>query len=278
MSSGAPPCCNRGPSWRPWPAEPRTAARPTSRAPPAAPRPRRRPTRPAGGRPPDAAAAAAPIRAVVAGIQLRQPVVERLGRREQAVDQLRRRRTRIRVTRHRGQAEQRDRGVVRPDRATVVGHRIVRRVQCRHGAQAVSAGQRRRAEQPRHRRTPRRRGQHAGAEQMTDVAGQRVDRAAVAVERQRRVRPRVGRPPRTGRGTGWRAVAGVVAPAVRAVRNPNASSSSAASSAARCAYPCTSQSAIGGVGDPAVAESDRRAGVLPTLVGQAAAGACRRRR
>ena len=43
--------------------------------------------------------------------------------------------------------------------------------------------------------------QDAGAEQVADVAGQRVDRPLVAVQGQRRVARRPGRRPRSGRGT-----------------------------------------------------------------------------
>jgi hypothetical protein len=119
----------------------------------------------------------------VSPVQLGQAVVERLGRGEEPAHQT----LRDRVRPDGGQPEQRDRGVVRPHRSTVVRQGRVTFVQCGHRTHAEAGRERRCGQQLGHPRLLAR-VQQAGAEQVPDVAGQRVDRPAFPVDGERRER------------------------------------------------------------------------------------------
>ena len=97
----------------------------------------------------------------------------------------------------------RDRGVVGPDRAAVVAERVVTRPSARTSCAARSRSPCPAQPAGRHQRALGRR-RAAGAEQVADVGGHRVDRRPVAVERDRRVARRPRPRSRTPRGTACR--------------------------------------------------------------------------
>src|SRR5690606_17248755 len=202
--------------------------------------------------------------AVVPAVQLGQPVVEHLGGVEEGAGQ----EGAFAPASGAGEGVDDDGGVVGPDGSAVVGQRVEGPVVGGHGAQAVAAGHAGRDEQGGDG-VGLGVGEHAGAEEVADVAGEGVDRPFGGVQGEggvasvRAVHPEAGAEP-FGHG------GGVIAPAGGAGAAEGVQQRGAVQGGL-VGVPLHLGEGDGRVGLAAVVEAHGVAGVLPPLVGQAAA-------